>query len=62
MTITGLLRMLYAFGAVLAIIGAIRINFNWNMGKEGIEKEILMWAGGILFLLVGTYIVQLVFA
>lgn len=62
MTITGLLRVLYTFGAVLALIGAIRINYNWNNGKEGIEQEIVMWAGGILFLLVGTYIVQLVFA
>lgn len=61
MDLTGLVRMLYAFGAVLAVIGAIRINYKWNMGKEGIESEIAVWAGGILFLLVGTFIVQMTF-
>lgn len=59
MDTTGLVRMLYAFGAVLAIIGAVRINYKWNMGKEGIENEIAIWVGGILFLLVGTLIVQM---
>jgi hypothetical protein len=29
------------------------------MGREGIENEIAIWAGGILFLLVGTLIVQM---
>jgi type IV secretory pathway VirB2 component (pilin) len=59
MKISSLIHMLYAFGAVLAIIGAIRINYKWNMGKEGIDGEIVMWVGGILFLLLGTYIVEM---
>jgi len=29
------------------------------MGRDGIENEIMVWAGGILFLLVGTLIVQM---
>lgn len=57
-----LLGVLYSFGAVLAIIGAIRINFLWNTGREGIEQEILKWGGGVLLLLLGTFIVQLTFS
>lgn len=59
MNITGLIRMLYAFGAILAVIGAIRINYKYNMGKGEMDNEIMVWAGGILFLMVGTTIVQM---
>ncbi len=54
--------MLYAFGAVLGIVGAIRINWLWNSGKQNIEEDLVKWGGGVLLLLLGTFIVQVTFA
>lgn len=61
-SLSSLINVLYSFGAVLAVIGAIRINFLWNNGREGIEQEIVKWGGGVLLLILGVFIVQLTFS
>ncbi len=49
--------ILFAIGAIVAIMGAVRIHYLWSNGKKDIDKEVVMWIGGILVLyLAGTFI------
>lgn len=40
-----------AFGAILSIISATQIYFKFNLGEEGITKNILILVGAILFII-----------
>ncbi|HAO05680.1 MAG TPA: hypothetical protein DCQ50_01590 [Chryseobacterium sp.] len=53
--------VLLVAGAVIAIIGALRIYYKWSNGDEYIEKDVMMWAGGILFLVLIQIFVKAVF-
>ena len=46
-----LIPLMLTIGAVMAILGATRIYYLWSHGKPDIDREIIMWVGGILFLL-----------
>jgi hypothetical protein len=50
MGITGLPSLLLTIGAITGIIGACRIYYLWSNGKQDIEREVILWVGGILFL------------
>lgn len=50
MGITGLPALLLTLGAFAGIIGACRIYYLWATGKHDIEKEVVLWVGGILLL------------
>ena len=43
--------MIFAFGAILSIIGALQIFFKMNTGEGDVTKSIMMLIGGILFLI-----------
>lgn len=46
-----------AIGAVVGIIGGVRVFIKWNAGDNDINKEIMGWGGSCLFLvLVGVVI------
>jgi hypothetical protein len=45
-----LVPLMLTLGAVMAILGATRIYYLWSHGKPDIEREVVMWVGGILFL------------
>ena len=48
-------------GAILAVIGALRVYYKWSNGDEYIEKDVMMWAGGILFLVLIQFFIKSVF-
>ncbi|MGQ2118476.1 DUF4134 domain-containing protein [Ornithobacterium rhinotracheale] len=49
--------LLYAVGAVVGIIGGLRIYNKWTNGDQDINKEIMGWGGACLFLiLVPTFV------
>lgn len=48
-------------GAIVAVIGAVRIYYKWSHGEEYIEKDVMMWAGGILFLALIQFFIKSVF-
>lgn len=48
-------------GAIVAIIGAVRIYYKWSNGDEYIEKDVMLWAGGILFLVLIQFFIKSVF-
>ncbi|WP_121812963.1 DUF4134 domain-containing protein [Mucilaginibacter kameinonensis] len=46
-----------AIGAVVGIIGGVRVYVKWNSGDQDINKELMGWGGSCLFLvLVGVII------
>jgi hypothetical protein len=46
-------------GAVTALIGACRIYYLWSNGKTDIDREVVMWVGGIFLLMMSTIVVKL---
>jgi len=48
-------------GAILAVIGALRVYYKWSNGDDSIEKDVMMWAGGILFLVLIQVFIRSVF-
>jgi hypothetical protein len=48
-------------GAILAIIGALRIYFKWSNGGDFIERDIMLWAGGILMLVLIQVFIRAVY-
>lgn len=50
-------NILFVIGSIVAIMGAVRIHYLWSNGKKDIDKEVVMWMGGILVLyLAGSFI------
>jgi hypothetical protein len=42
-------------GSIVGVIGAARIYYKWTNGQGNIENEIMVWVGGILFLIMSGY-------
>jgi hypothetical protein len=57
--IDSLAQMMLTIGAILSVIGAARIYHLWSSGKPDIDREVVMWAGGILLLLLIPVTVKL---
>jgi hypothetical protein len=57
--IDSLSQLLMTIGAILSVIGAARIYYLFSNGKPDIDREIIMWVGGILFLLLIPVTVKL---
>lgn len=57
---TSLTTLSYAIGAVVAIIGGIRIYIKWSNGEE-VNKDLLGWGGAFIFLMVVPTVVKAFF-
>jgi hypothetical protein len=42
-------------------MGAVRIHYLWSNGKRDIDKEVVMWIGGILVLYLAATFISVVF-
>lgn len=50
-------QLIQAVGAVVGIVGGIRIYNKWNNGDQDVNKELIGWGGACVFLiLVPTFI------
>lgn len=56
-----LTTLAYAIGAIVGIIGGIRIYIKWSNGEE-VNKDLLGWGGAFIFLMVLPTIVNAFFA
>ncbi len=55
--VTSIKALIYAIGAVVGIIGGVRIYNKWVNGDQDINKEIVGWGGAAVFLImVPTFI------
>ena len=53
--------VLLVIGACLAIIGACRIYYKWSNGQADIDREVMVWIGGIVFLVLVQVLVKVAF-
>ena len=49
---------MYAIGAVLGIIGAIKVFQKWNAGEPDTSKVAAAWFGSCIFLVVVATVLQ----
>lgn len=50
-------NLILAIGAVVGLIGGVRVYIKWNTGDNDVQKSIMGWMGSCIFLmLVGTVI------
>lgn len=48
-------NLILIIGAIVGLIGGVRVFIKWNSGDQDINKEIMSWGGSCLFLvLVGV--------
>jgi hypothetical protein len=54
-------RLMYAIGAVLGLIGAVRVYSKWNSGDPDTQKVAAGWFGSCIFLVVVATILRAFF-
>src|ERR1700744_383890 len=50
-----------AIGAVVGIIGGVRVYVKWNSGDQDINKELMGWGGSCLFLVLVSVVIKAFF-
>jgi hypothetical protein len=53
--------LILAIGAVVGLIGGVRVYIKWNSGDNDINKEIMGWGGSCLFLVLVSVIIKAFF-
>jgi hypothetical protein len=53
--------LILTIGGCLALIGAVVIYKKWSMGNHNIDNEVLMWAGGIVMLIIIQVFIKVMF-
>lgn len=51
-------NLMYAVGAVLGLIGAIRVYMKWNHGDHDTSKVAAAWFGSCIFLVVVATVIK----
>jgi len=53
--------LILTIGSCLALVGAVVIYKKWSMGNHNIENEVLMWAGGLVMLIIIQVFIKVMF-
>ncbi|WPU95765.1 DUF4134 domain-containing protein [Mucilaginibacter sabulilitoris] len=53
--------LILAIGAVVGLIGGIRVYIKWNAGDQDINKELMSWGGSCLFLVLVSVVIKAFF-
>ncbi|TVT36771.1 DUF4134 domain-containing protein [Hymenobacter setariae] len=53
-----LTKLMYAIGAVLGLIGAIKVYSKWNAGDQDTQKTAVSWFGSMIFLVLVATVVR----
>ncbi|MET4545637.1 hypothetical protein ABIE26_002955 [Pedobacter africanus] len=51
-------NLMYAIGAILGLIGAVKVYSKWNSGDQDTSKVAAAWFGSCIFLVVVATIIQ----
>ncbi len=54
--------LILVIGAVVGLIGGVRVFVQWNSGDRDINKELMSWGGSCLFLVLVSVVVKGFFA
>lgn len=60
-TFSAVSRLMLVIGAVVGVVGAIRIYIKWNNGDQDVTKSIIAWAGAALFLVISGAVIGTIF-
>lgn len=55
-------NLMYAIGAILGLIGAVKVYQKWNSGDHDTGKVAAAWFGSCVFLVVVTTVIRAFFA
>lgn len=53
--------LILAIGAVVGLIGGVRVYIKWNAGDQDINKELMSWGGSCLFLVLVSVVIKAFF-
>ncbi|MFD1771353.1 DUF4134 domain-containing protein [Sphingobacterium suaedae] len=53
--------LILAIGAVVGLIGGVRVFIKWNGGDRDINKEVMSWGGSCLFLVLVSIVIKAFF-
>ena len=53
--------LILAIGAVVGLIGGVRVYIKWNSGDRDINKELMSWGGSCLFLVLVSVVIKAFF-
>ena len=53
-----LTKLMYAIGAVLGLVGAIKVYGKWNAGDQDTQKTAVSWFGSMIFLVIVATVVR----
>lgn len=53
-----LTKLMYAIGAVLGLVGAIKVYSKWNSGDQDTQKTAVSWFGSMIFLVIVATVVR----
>lgn len=53
--------LILVIGAVVGLIGGVRVYIKWNSGDQDINKEIMSWGGSCLFLVLVSVVIKAFF-
>ena len=56
-----LTKLMYAIGAVLGVIGAIKVYSKWNAGDQDTQKSAVSWFGSMIFLVIVATVIRAFF-
>lgn len=53
--------LILGIGAVVGLIGGVRVYIKWNSGDQDISKELMSWLGSCLFLVLVSVVIKAFF-
>lgn len=56
-----LTSLMYAIGAVLGLVGAIKVYGKWNSGDQDTQKTAVSWFGSMIFLVIVATVIRAFF-
>ena len=59
--LTPVSNLCLAIGAVVGIVGGVRIYIKWNSGEREIQKEVVGWVGSCIFLILVSVVITAFF-
>lgn len=54
-------NMILIVGAIVGLIGGVRVYIKWNSGDQDVQKSIMGWFGSCLFLIVVGIVIKAFF-
>jgi len=54
-------KLIYAIGAVVGLVGAVKVFSKWNSGDQDTQKSAMSWFGSCIFLVVVATVLRAFF-